>query len=162
MKYLFAALSFVLGLSAAVQAADPVRVAVLTFESEDLSKTVMQVLTERFSAELAKGEGLKVEERTVSDELYKEMNFRYTDMYKKESGKETVAQKTFEGVNKLIVGRIGKLGTVFLINIRMVDVNTGKIDLTLSENCKCAEEELPDAIIKVAQKLAVEAVKVKK
>ncbi len=40
------------------------------------------------------------------------------------------------GVGKIIIGSVDKVGTVYTVALRMVDVATGKIEKTASEDCE--------------------------
>ena len=57
------------------------------------------------------------------------------------------------GVDKMAVGSIGKLGKVFILNLQILDVETGEIVEMVSDKCPCTIEELHDRVKIMAQKL---------
>jgi hypothetical protein len=58
-------------------------------------------------------------------------------------------------VHKMVGGSIGKVGKAFSINLKIIDVQSGKIERQVSEDIKCTKEELVSFHIKnVARKMA--------
>jgi len=55
----------------------------------------------------------------------------------------------------MVAGSLGKLGSLYLINLRMIDMTTGQISKTVSEDCDCRVEELIIPIANVAYKLTL-------
>jgi hypothetical protein len=59
------------------------------------------------------------------------------------------------GVSRMIAGTVGKLGPLYTINLRMVDVATGEIIYTTSVDCKCAVQDiLTKSVPEIAKKIA--------
>jgi hypothetical protein len=57
------------------------------------------------------------------------------------------------GVQKLVTGSIGKVGSMYLLNIRMIDIKTAKITKTVSEDVKGDLEEVVGRLSGVARQL---------
>ncbi len=50
------------------------------------------------------------------------------------------------GVDKLVVGTAGKLGESYLISLRLIDVNAGRVDSRVNESLKGLEDQLIPAV----------------
>jgi hypothetical protein len=46
------------------------------------------------------------------------------------------------GVQNLVVGSVGQVGRIFMINVKLVDVTTGEVLKSLTETCECTIEQL--------------------
>jgi len=58
-------------------------------------------------------------------------------------------------VQKIASGAIGKVGSIYSISAKLIDVATGSIDRTVSEDCDCAIElVLTNSINRLARKMA--------
>ena len=59
------------------------------------------------------------------------------------------------GVDRMIAGSVGKVGTIYTVSLRMIDVETGRIMLTKTEDCNCRiEKVLTTSLRNVALKMA--------
>jgi TolB-like protein len=58
------------------------------------------------------------------------------------------------GVRRLIAGSIGKLGSMYLLNVRSIDISTGKIDCAVTNDIKGEIEDVVSVLNTVASKLA--------
>jgi len=56
-------------------------------------------------------------------------------------------------VQKMALGKIGKMGDTYYVTLSLVNVETGEIEASASEQCPCSPEELPLAIEVVVKKL---------
>ncbi len=57
-------------------------------------------------------------------------------------------------VSKIMVGSVTKLGQTFVINTRIVDVQSGVVTLAEASECRGGEEQLPTAITELALKIS--------
>ncbi|HEX2959314.1 MAG TPA: hypothetical protein VHO70_20945, partial [Chitinispirillaceae bacterium] len=58
------------------------------------------------------------------------------------------------GVKRLITGSIGKLGSLYLLNVRSIDVPTGKIDCAVTDDIKGDIEDLVQVLPSIASRVA--------
>jgi len=100
-------------------------IAVLNLEArEGISKSGAATLTDRLRSELVNLESYIVLERGRMDDILKEQGFNQSGCTSSECAVE--AGKLL-GVQQMVAGEIGKVGNVLTLDIRMIDVETGKI-----------------------------------
>jgi hypothetical protein len=59
------------------------------------------------------------------------------------------------GVRLMVAGRVGKLGKLYTLILRMIDVQNGKVIRTATDDCECPiENVLTESVAKVANILA--------
>jgi TolB-like protein len=127
-------------------------IAVLDFVAKGMDEMAITALSDRLRTELYHTGSFTVLERGQMDAVLKEQGFQ-------QSGACTDAACMVEvgqilGVDKMIAGSLGKLGTLYTINLRLIDVGSGKILTTESQDCNCPIEGLFDALHTLAFKLA--------
>ncbi len=108
-------------------------VAVWEFQSSgDLKASQVKILTTRFQTSLVNTQVFDVLEREKMSEILKEQNFNLADACNSSECAVQVGQLL--GVEFMIAGDIGLLGETYTIDLRMVDVTTGKIIKNIPEN----------------------------
>ncbi|NIA28752.1 MAG: hypothetical protein GWP06_02420 [Actinobacteria bacterium] len=131
-------------------------IAVLSFEAKNTSQETADAVSDILGTELFNTNRFQVVERQAISKMMEEQKLQMagiTDMSKAaEIGKVL-------NVEKIMIGSVSKLGRTFIINTRLVNVETGALDL--AQNVKCTGEDgLPGAIAKlvatIAQKITVE------
>lgn len=126
-------------------------VAVLDLKSTGgLSVTEAATLTKRFRGVLVQTDSFNVVEREKMSEILKEQDFILTDMCSSDECAVQVGQLL--GVEQMIAGDIGKVGSVYTIDLRLIDVSTGKILQTQTKNYSGKSEGLL-VVMKVIAKL---------
>ena len=98
--------------------------AVLDFEGRNISQGEALTLTDRFRNEIIKTNRYIVVERAAMDEVLKEQGFQQTGCTSNECAVEVGA---LLGVQQMIIGSIGKVGDIFTVSVRIIDIQTGKI-----------------------------------
>jgi len=98
--------------------------AVLDFEGRNVSIGEALTLTDRFRNEIIKTNKYIVVERAAMDEVLKEQGFQQTGCTSNECAVEVGA---LLGVQQMIIGSIGKVGDIFTVSVRIIDIQTGKI-----------------------------------
>ncbi|NOY60889.1 MAG: hypothetical protein GXO75_18425 [Calditrichaeota bacterium] len=131
-------------------------IAVLSFEAKNTSQETADAVSDILSTELFNTNRFQVIERQAISKMLEEQKLQMagiTDMSRAaEIGKVL-------NVEKIMIGSVSKLGKTFIINTRLVNVETGALDL--AQNVKCiGEDGLPGAIANlvatIAQKITVE------
>ena len=109
-----------------------INIAVLDLKSNTVQTPELIALSNRVRNELIGTKIYNVIERTEMEEILKEQGFQQTGCVDAacavEAGQLLV-------VNKIVVGNIDKVVATYTISLRMVDVETGKIDKTASLDC---------------------------
>ena len=126
--------------------------AVLEFVSSDLSKNDVTNLTVRFRALLSQTQAFDMIERDKMTEILKEQNFTLSDNCNSSECAVQIGQLL--GVEVMIAGDIGKVGQVYTVDLRMIDVSTGKILQTKSKNYKGEIEGLLEIMEMIANDFA--------
>ena len=100
-------------------------IAVVDFNGNNISDGEVKALTDRLRVELFKTKHFKVIEREMMQEVLKEQGFQQsgctTDECMVEIGR-------LIGVEKIIGGSISKVGNVYSVSSRIVNVETGEIE----------------------------------
>lgn len=131
-------------------------VAVIDFRSTgDLTKNESATLTNRFRGQLVQTGSFKVLERAEMDEILKEQDLILSDACNTTECAVQVGQLL--GVKSIIAGDIGKIGSVFTIDIRMIDVETSNIVRTVNRDYKGDVEGLLDVMRTIAFEFAGKA-----
>ncbi len=109
-------------------------VAVLEFNSSSkvIGKDEISTLSNRFRSILVKTNAFTVLERAKMADILKEQNFVMTDNCNSAECAVQVGQLL--GVELIVAGDIGKLGRTYSIDLRMIDVSSGQIVQTETQD----------------------------
>ncbi|MFH1762324.1 MAG: CsgG/HfaB family protein [bacterium] len=129
-------------------------VAVLDFQAKGMSAEEVTALSDRFRTELFNVGKFIVMERGQMDAIMNEQGFQKSGACTDEACLVEMGQLL--GVDRMVAGSIGKLGQLYLINVRIINIATGQIERTVSEDCNCPIEGLIVSLKKVAMKLGGE------
>ncbi len=128
-------------------------VAVLEFQSSGgLDKSELSVLTNRFRGILVQTDAYEVIEREKMRDILKEQDFALSDQCNSQECAVQVGQLL--GVQYMIAGDIAKFGQTYTIDLRMIDVGTGKIVKTKSEDYEGKMEGLLNVMKSIANAFA--------
>jgi len=129
-----------------------INIGVLNLQIPDINASAQTALSDRLRTELFKTGRFAVLERNQMNEILKEQGFQQRGCTSDEC---IVEAGRLLGVDRMIAGSIGKVGTIFTISLRMIDIETGRIMLTKTEDCNCPiEQVLTNSIRNVALKMA--------
>lgn len=128
-------------------------VAVLEFQSGGtLEKSEAYTLSNRFRALLVTTRTFQVIEREKMNEILKAQDYNISDACNTAECAVQVGQLL--GVESMIAGDIGKLGETYTIDLRMIDVQTGGLIQSQSQNHKGKIDGLLDVMQTMANALA--------
>ncbi len=131
MKLFILMLAIVSCLSAQDQNSSKTNIAILNLDAIEISAQEAQILTKKLSSELVKQGMYTVLDRGEMEAILQEQGFQQTGCTSSECAVE-VGQLL--GVQKMIAGSVGKLGTIYYVEVRMIDVTSSKIDKTVDHN----------------------------
>ncbi len=120
--------------------------------SGGVDKDEISILTDRFNNYLVNTNVYKVLEREKMDAILKEQDFTMTDNCNSAECAVQIGQLL--GMELMITGKIGKFGTMYTLDLRIIDVTTGEILRTKSENYKGEKEGLLDMVEALAYTIA--------
>ena len=125
-------------------------IAVLELDASGVAGSEARALTDRLRDGLFTTGKFDVMGRETMDTL---LNKRKPAAVGADSMKSVIEIGRTISVNGMVSGSIGRLGSNYLLNVRLVDVETGMILAAAAEECRCPLEDLPAAMDKVAQRL---------
>ncbi len=132
--YVLLAISLVMISSISLLAQKKKTVAVLEFVSSDLAKSDVTNLSNRFRALLGQTQAFDLLEREKMNEILKAQDFNISDNCNTSECAVRVGELL--GVEYMVAGDIGKIGQVYTIDLRMIDIATSKIIQSKSEDYK--------------------------
>jgi len=119
--------------------AQKTNIAILQFDAANITEAEVRILTDRLSAELINIGTYNVVERSVMEEVLKEQGFQQSGCTSNEC---VVEVGKLVGVEQMISGTMGKIGSIYTISARMIDVQTGSVIAQKSLDCVCPIETL--------------------
>ncbi|MBL7010018.1 MAG: PEGA domain-containing protein [Candidatus Marinimicrobia bacterium] len=114
-------------------------IAVLDFDANNITKSEAAILTDRLRTELFEIGAFNVIERSVMEEVLKEQGFQQSGCTTAECAVEV---GKLVGVEFMVGGAIGKLGSIFTVTARIINVETGELTIQAKEDCPCPIETL--------------------
>ncbi len=114
-------------------------VAVINFEALGLSQVEGAALTDRFRSELFKTGKFTVLERDKMDEILVEQGLQQTGCTSSEC---LVEMGKLLNVHQIFAGSVSQFGNIFSVTVRLVDIQTGKIQDTNSQDFSSGKEKL--------------------
>ena len=91
-------------------------------------------------------------ERDQMQEVLKEQGFQQSGTTCSDEGCMVELGRML-GVKRLVVGSIGKLGTMFMVNVRSINIETGKVEKVVSEDVRGNIEDVVAIIPLIARKM---------
>lgn len=127
-------------------------IAVIELDAEGIASYEARIITARIRTELFNTGKFVVLEREKVEAILKEQGFQLSGCTLNECA---VKIGRLVNVQKIVTGNIGKIGNLITLSIRLVDVETGILLKTATEDCECSiETVLTKSIQSLSQKLA--------
>jgi TolB-like protein len=127
------------------------QIAVLNLEAVGISEMESVTLSDRLRSELIKHDVFTVIERNAMETILEEQGFQQSGCTSDECAVEI---GKLLNINQICAGSVGKVGSLYTISLRLIDVQSGEILLTANEDCRCpVEEVLTGSMKKIAEKL---------
>jgi TolB-like protein len=127
-------------------------IAVMDLSAAGVAETDAQVITSRLRTDLFNTKKYIVLERDKVNEVLNEQGFQQSMCTTNEC---VVEVGKLIGVQQMVAGEIGKVGNLFTITIRLIDVENGEVLKTATEDCECKIEQVVTQSVKnVAEILA--------
>lgn len=137
-------------LTAGATAAERVPTAFLGFESSGIAASGLDILSELVRTEIAISPGYTLVDRANLARLMEEQELGLSDLGDPESA---VRIGGLLGARKLAAGRIGILGNLYIISLSMIDVATGSVERTQTEEYVGSLEDIRKPVRIAAQRL---------
>jgi len=127
------------------------RIAILNLDAVSISNSESITLTDRLRSELVNSGSFTVIERSEMDEILKEQGFQQAGCTSDECAVEI---GKLLNINTICAGSVGKIGSLYTVTLRMIDVETGQILTTVTEDCQCPiEQVLTTSMKNISRKL---------
>ena len=117
-----------------------VNIAVSDLVGKGVTQPEADLITEQVRASLLGTGTFKVMERSMMDQIMKEQGFQQSGSC--DNSECMVSVGRILGVQNLVVGSVGQVGHIFMINVKLVDVGTGEVLNSMTETCECTIEQL--------------------
>ena len=150
IKIIKRVLFFCLLFSASLFAREKIAIAVLDFEPKNVNEGNAEAVTDLLRTELFNTGAFKVVERQTIQKILDEQRFQMSGMTDTDEAAEL---GRLLNVQKIMVGSLTRLGSTYIINTRIVDVQSGLVSLAEAAECRGGEEKLPGAITELALKI---------
>jgi len=127
-----------LTLSVLAQSPKKPAVALMALQGKALDAEGLEVLGSTLASELLATNRVRVLERSQVDQILKEQGFQQSGAC--DAGECAVTIGKLLTVEKMVVGSVGRLGSVQSLSLRLVDVGTGEVTKSVSKSCECPQE----------------------
>jgi TolB-like protein len=132
-------------------------IAVLNFEAKNVSHETAEAVADILSTELFNTKRFEVIERQAITRILEEQKLQMTGITDMSQAAEI---GKVLNVKKIMIGSVSKLGQTYIINTRLVDVQTGAMELAQTAKSENGEDGLPSAIADlvatISQKITIE------
>lgn len=118
---------------------------------EGVSEGESELISDRLRTELFKTGKVNMMERNQMQDILNEQGFQQSGACTDEACLVEMGQML--GVKIMVIGSLGKLGSMFMINIRAIDVQTAQIVKVVSVDIKGDIEEVVDHLEEIARKI---------
>jgi len=141
------------GVAWAQKAGKRTSVAILDLEPKGVPESEVSALSDRLRTELFMTDAFDVMERGKMQEILKEQGFQQSGACNSDACAVEVGQLI--GVEKMIAGSLGKVGRTYSVNLRMIDVKTGRMERSVTKDYEGDIDKLLTQVMKtVAQVMA--------
>lgn len=128
------------------------KVAVMTLESSGIDQSALISLTDRFRSELINTGRFDVMERGKMDEILREQGFQQSGACN--TNECLVQAGKMLGVARMIAGSVGRVGKIYTVSARVIDIEIGRVLISKTEDCDCpVEKVLTESMRNLAQKV---------
>jgi len=128
-----------------------ITVAVLDFNGANITKDELVILADRLSSEIFKLGEYTVVERSAMDEILSEQGFQQSGCTTTDCAVEVGA---LLGVQRMVTGSIGKIGNLYTITAKSINVETGGLDNQISLDVSgTIEVLLTETMLEVSRQL---------
>jgi curli biogenesis system outer membrane secretion channel CsgG len=129
-----------------------INVAVINLKSSSgVTAGEADLISDRLRGDLFNTGKVNVMERDQMQEILKEQGFQQSGACSNEACMVEMGQLL--GVEQLVTGSLGKVGSMFLVNLRVIDVKTAKITKVVSKDIKGSIEDVVGELGPIASEL---------
>jgi TolB-like protein len=130
-------------------------VAVFDFEVTTGDKGISRPLADSVIHEFSQSDKYEVIDRGNMNKILGEQKFQMSGCVAQEC---KVEAGQILGVGKIVNGSVGIVGKTYYLTLQLINVQTGKIEISVADKCRCELDELLDSTTRLAKKLLGEKV----
>ena len=130
-------------------------IAVFDFEVTTGDKGISRPLTESVRRELVMSGKYEVIDRGNMNKILGEQKFQMSGCVAQEC---IVDAGQLLGVGKIVSGSVGIVGKTYYLTLQLIDVKTGKVEISTEDECRCEIDELLGSTRRLAKKLLSEKI----
>jgi TolB-like protein len=130
---------------------EKVSVAVVDFDAKNINRENAEAVTDLLRTELFNTGHFIVIERERIQKILEEQKFQSSGLTNADQAAEI---GRLLNVKKIMLGSVTLLGSTYIINTRIVDVQSGQVVLAEAVECHGGEDMLPGSITELALKIA--------
>jgi TolB-like protein len=130
-------------------------IAVFDFEITTGDKGISRPLTDRVIHEFSQSGRYEVIDRGNMNKILGEQKFQFSGCVAQEC---KVEAGQLLGVGRIVTGSVGMVGKVYYLTLQLINVQTGKVELSAEDECRCELEELLSSTRRLSRKLIGEKV----
>lgn len=131
-------------LAALGHAAAPV-VAVMPLQASEVTSGEVALVTDAIGSHLQKEGAFRVMERSQMEKILSEQGFQQSGAC--DAAECAVQAGQMLGIDRMVVGSVGRLGSAWVLNLRMVAVGTGEV---LASTSRSQKGEISDLLTDIA------------
>lgn len=132
--------------------ANQITLAVMDLEIPDYLKSQQIPLSDRLRSELVNTGKFIIVERNKMKQILEEQEL---PLYGIVDSKSATEIGKLLGAKQIVAGSVSKVGSIFSVSTRMIDVESGEVMMTADMDCECPIEDVLTIMLKdVARKLA--------
>lgn len=120
--------------------AQPLNVAVSDLDAKGVTSSEASIISGRLRQEMLNTGAFRVMERNQMDAIMKEQSLQQTGACSSEECQVEVGRLL--GVDRIVVGSLGKIGSVYSLEVRLLNVETGEVMVSQSVDYDGAVEGL--------------------
>ena len=143
----------------AQSAAKRTSVAILDLEPKGVPENEVSALSDRLRTELFRTDAFDVMERGKMQEIMKEQGFQQSGACNSDACAVEVGQLI--GVEKMIAGSLGRVGRTYSVNLRMINVKTGRMERSVTKDYEGDIDKLLTSVMKTVAQIMANAVTAK-
>jgi len=125
-------LLMLVGMGTAHAADKKIFLAISPLQAKKVDPEEVDLISDALSGELQNTGAFRVMERSQMDRILKEQGLQTSGIC--EGNECAVEVGKVLGIDRIVVGSVGRIGSMFIINVRMVDVSSGEIVASVRRN----------------------------
>ena len=123
-------------------------VAISELDSKGVVASEVGVIAENIAVKLQQSGKFRIMERSQISQILREQNFQQSGAC---DGSECAVQiGKLLGIDRIVVGSVGRVGSTYSLNLRMVDVSTGEAVRTTARNRKGSIDDVLTDLVPLA------------